>query len=126
MAPPRGHRWWAIPEGYLPGWSHGPAPALVSHEALCVLNVGSGVAHLRVTVYFEDREPAGPFELVVPARRTRHFRLNDFEHPERLPVETPFSTVVESDVPVIVQYTRLDSRQAESALLSAIAYHEPE
>jgi hypothetical protein len=33
-----------------------------------------------------------------------------------------FSTVIESDVPVVVQYTRLDSRQAENALLSTMVY----
>jgi hypothetical protein len=30
--------------------------------------------------------------------------------------------VIESDLPVVVQHTRLDSRQAENALLSTIAY----
>jgi hypothetical protein len=34
--------------------------------------------------------------------------------------------VIESDVPIIVQYTRLDSRQAENALMSTIAYTSPD
>jgi hypothetical protein len=34
--------------------------------------------------------------------------------------------VIESDVPIVVQHTRLDSRQAENALLSTIAFSENE
>jgi hypothetical protein len=36
--------------------------------------------------------------------------------------DTDFATVIESDVPIVVQQTRLDSRQAENALISTIAY----
>ena len=35
---------------------------------------------------------------------------------------TPYASVIESDVPIVVQHTRLDSRQAENALLSTIAF----
>ncbi|HVP97957.1 MAG TPA: sensory rhodopsin transducer, partial [Roseiarcus sp.] len=35
---------------------------------------------------------------------------------------TPYSSVIRSDVPVIVQHTRLDSRDPHIALLSAIAF----
>jgi hypothetical protein len=122
MSNAAGHRWWAIPEGYIPGWSHGPAPAMTSHDTICVLNTGDADARVRLTIYFEDRDPVGPYLLDVPARRTRHLRLNDLREPAPIPIETAFSTVIESDVPVIVQYTRLDSRQAENALLSTIAY----
>lgn len=124
MTNPNGHRWWAIPEGYIPGWSHGPEPAMTSHDTICILNTGDAAARIQLTIYFEDRDPVGPYPLEVPARRTRHLRLNDLKEPQSIPVETAFSTVIESDVPVIVQYTRLDSRQAENALLTTIAYAE--
>jgi hypothetical protein len=117
-----GGRRWAIAEGYIPGWSHGPEPAMTSHETICVLNTGDVAAQLEVQLYFTDREPAGPYRLQVPARRTRHFRINDFTDPEPVPRETPFAVVITSDVGVVVQHTRLDSRQAENALLSTIAY----
>ena len=58
-----GGRVWVIPEGYLPEGSTGPAPELSSHETFCVLNAGDDEAHLRVTVYFSDREPVGPYEV---------------------------------------------------------------
>lgn len=120
--PDLGRRVWAIAEGYIPGWSHGPSPQMVSHEAVCILNAGDHDAHVTITVYFENREPAGPFRFTVGARRTRHLRFNEFEDPERIPVDTPYSSVIASDVPIVVQHTRLDSRQAENALLSTIAF----
>src|SRR5688572_31317733 len=113
-----GRRRWAIAEGYIPSWSHGPAPEMESHETLCVLNVSDGEAHLTLRVYFSDREPVGPYRAVVPARRTRHIRLSDLKEPAPIPRGTDYAYVVESDVPIVVQHTRLDSRQAESAVFS--------
>lgn len=113
---------WVIPEGWIPAESHGPAPALTSHEAVCMLNTGDRDAHVQITVYFRDREPVGPYRLTVPARRTLHQRFNDLADPEPVPRDTEYASVVESDVPIVVQHTRLDSRQAENALLSTIAY----
>ena len=49
-------------------------------------------------------------------------RFNDLTEPERVPRDTDYSSVIESDVPIVVQHTRLDSRQAALALLSTIAY----
>ena len=49
-------------------------------------------------------------------------RFNDLSDPASIPRGTDYSSVFESDVPIIVQHTRLDSRQAEAALLSTMAY----
>ena len=95
---------------------------MTSHEAFCVLNVGDATARLAVTVFYEDREPSGPYKVEVGARRTRHFRFNDLQEPEPIPQDTPYACVIESDRPVIVQHTRLDTRQAELALMSTIAF----
>jgi hypothetical protein len=119
---PIGRKRWAIAEGYIPGWSHGPEPQMVSHETVCLLNASDQDAHVEITIYFKDREPAGPYRVTVPARRTRHVRFNDLTDPEPIPKDTDFASVIESDVPVVVQHTRLDSRQAENALMSTIAF----
>lgn len=113
---------WAIAEGYIPSWSHGPAPEMVSHEAVCFLNAGDRDAHVALTVYYSDREPVGPYRITVPARRTKHVRFNELTDPAPIPTGTEYSTLIESDVPVVVQHTRLDSRQSENALLSTIAF----
>ena len=117
-----GSRTWAIAEGYIPGRSHGPAPEMESHETACLLNAGEAAAHVEITVYFEDRDPAGPYRVEVAPRRTRHLRFNELSDPERIPPDTDYASVIRSDVPIVVQHTRLDSRQAANALLSTIAY----
>jgi hypothetical protein len=121
---PMGARRWAIAEGYIPPYGQGPEPQMTSHETVCILNCSDRDAHVAITLFFRDREPAGPYRLVVPARRTLHQRFNDLNDPEPVPKDTDYSSVIESDVPVVCQHTRLDSRQAENALLTTIAYSE--
>jgi hypothetical protein len=122
MDAPIGRTRWAIAEGYIPGRSNGPAPELESHEACCILNANDKDAQVTITIFFEDREPAGPYRLVVQARRTRHLRFNALRDPEPIPKDTPYASVIESDLPIVVQHTRLDSRQAENALMTTIAF----
>jgi hypothetical protein len=113
---------WAIAEGYIPAGSHGPEPQFTSHETVCILNASNDDAHVTITIFYSSRDPAGPYKVIVPARRTKHVRFNDLKEPEAIPVDTDFASVIESDVPIVVQHTRLDSRQSENALLSTIAY----
>jgi len=120
---PIGQRRWAIAEGYIPpGGTHADDPRFLSHETACLLNTNEQDAQVTLTIYFKDREPAGPYRVTVPARRTLHLRFNDLKEPEPIPRDTDYSSVIESDVPIVVQHTRLDSRQAALALLSTIAY----
>lgn len=121
---PIGRRRWAIAEGYIPGSSTGPEPEMKSHETACLLNASDRTAHVEITVFFSDREPAGPYHVEIPPRRTRHVRLDELDDPEPIPEGTDYATVLESDVPIVVQHTRLDSRQAENALLSTVAWAE--
>lgn len=123
---PVGRRVWAIAEGYIPAQSTGPEPQMTSHETACILNTTEQDAHVRITVFFSDRDPVGPYRVVVPARRTRHVRFNDLSDPEPIPKDTDYASLIESDVPIIVQHTRLDSRQAENALITTIAYGHDE
>jgi hypothetical protein len=117
-----GKKIWAIAEGYIPPYSHGPSPQMTSHEAVCILNAGDDPAQIEITVYYESREPVGPYKFEIAPRRSRHLRFNNFHDPEPIAADTPFSSVIVSDVPIVVQHTRLDSRQAENALLSTIAF----
>jgi hypothetical protein len=117
-----GHKIWAIPEGYIPGESTGPDPEFTSHETACILNTGESDANIEITIYFTDKDPAGPYKVKVPAKRTAHLRFNDLDDPAEIPRDTDYASVIESDVPIVVQHTRLDSRQAENALLTTIAY----
>lgn len=117
-----GKKRWAIAEGFIPGESVEPEDrALKSHEAACLLNAGDRDAEITITVFFENREPAGPYRIHLPARRTKHLRFNDLRDPEPIPRDTPYSSLIESSVPIVVQHTRLDARRPSIALLSTIA-----
>jgi len=119
-----GRRRWAIAEGYIPSDSRFSDRALVSHETACILNASDRDAEVLITLFFADREPVGPYRVTVGARRTLHLRFNDLTDPEPVPRDTDYASVLESDVSIVVQHTRLDSRRAELALLSTVAYAE--
>ena len=119
---PVGRTLWAIAEGYIPPGGTQGSHALESHETACMLNAGDADAHVEITIFFKDREPVGPYRVTVPARRTLHLRFNDLADPEPVPRGTDYASVIESDVPIVVQHTRLDSRQAALALLTTMAY----
>jgi hypothetical protein len=123
---PIGRKRWAIAEGYIPTWSHGPAPELSSHETACLLNASGDEAHIAITIFFPDREPAGPYRVTVPPRRALHLRFNSLDDPVPIPRGRDYASVIESDVPIVVQHTRLDSRQAENALITTIAFAQAE
>ncbi|SMF72438.1 hypothetical protein SAMN06265365_13020 [Tistlia consotensis] len=119
-----GRRRWVIAEGYIPETGTGPEPQMTSHETVCLLNASPEDAAVEITLYFADRAPAGPYRLTVPAERTRHVRFNELDDPERVPRGTDYASVIVSDRPLVAQHTRLDSRQAENALMTTIAYGE--
>src|ERR1700691_1376054 len=117
-----GRKRWAIAEGYIPSQSSFAEPGVVSHETRYILTATTRVAHIRITIFFADREPIGPYRVSVAARRTLHLRFNDLKEPAPVPRDTDYASVFESDVPIVVQHTRLDSRHAEVSLLSTTAY----
>ncbi|HWG58397.1 MAG TPA: sensory rhodopsin transducer [Candidatus Acidoferrales bacterium] len=118
---PIGRLRWAIAEGYIPEWSTGPKPEFTSHETACMLNASDQEAHVRITIFFSDREPIGPYLINLPPRRTVHLRFNELRDPI-VPRGKDYSSVIESDVPIVVQHTRLDSRQNANAVLTTIAF----
>lgn len=118
-----GHRHWVIAEGYIPP----PGPnaddsTLASHETACILNAGSQPARIELTLFFKDRDPVGPYRIEVPARRTLHLRFDELKDPAPLPRETDYASLFVSDVPVVIQHTRLDARPQALALVSTLAH----
>lgn len=122
MAGEIGSRRWVIADGWIPAGSTGPEPEMTSHDAACMLNANTTEASVEMTVFFSDREPYGPYKIKIPARRVHHQRLNDLSDPAVIPLATDYCVLIESDVPIVVQHTRLDTRQAANALMSTIAY----
>ncbi|WP_371878665.1 sensory rhodopsin transducer [Conexibacter sp. S30A1] len=111
---------WIIPDGWMPT---GSSAGIDAHEAVCVVNLATHDAQLTFTFLFEDREPDVVDGLICGARRSRHFRL-DWPHElggYRLAAETPYSLLVESDSPISVQHTRVDTRAGGIALMTTMA-----
>jgi hypothetical protein len=117
-----GNKVWAIAEGYIPGKSVSNDPKLVSHETACILNTNDRPAEVKLTLFFADRAPVGPYRITIPPQRTLHLRFNDLRDPEPVPRDIDYASLFESNVPIIVQHTRLDSRNPNIALLSTIAF----
>lgn len=115
-------RIWTIAEGYIPSHSTSQVRAFVSHETACTLHDGPSDAQIRITVFFSDRDAIGPYHVRVPAGRTLHLRFDVLDDRAPIPRDTDSSLLFESDVSVVIQHTRLDSRKAELALLTTTAY----
>lgn len=119
-----GKKTWVIAEGYIPGHSTGRGREMESHETACILNTGDEPANIEILVFLSDRDPVGPYIFEVRPKRTFHLRFNDLETPEAIPRDTDYSVLIRSSVPVVVQHTRLDSRQSENALMTTSPYCE--
>ena len=115
-----GKKVWLIADGFWPTVSNGQP----SHEAVCVLNTGAADANITITLFFEDRAELSGFEARCPARSTRHIRLDSIKNGkgETVPRGVPYALLIESDAPIVAQYSRLDTTQAELALMTTIAY----
>jgi hypothetical protein len=113
-----GAREWLVPDGFIPEESSGSQE---SHEAICVLNTSGEEARLRISFYFEEREPIKDVEVVVPPERTRHIRTESLGGAE-IPRGVPYAMRVESSVPIVVQCSRMDTTQAALSLMTTMAY----
>ena len=112
---------WLIGDGYWDSHSNG---LFNSHESFCVLNTSDKDATITMTLYFEDRDEMGGFVAKCGAKRTHHIRMDKLisQEGKAVPQDVPYAILVESDVPVVVQYSRLMSSQPELGLMSTIAY----
>jgi hypothetical protein len=113
---PIGRTRWAIAEGYIPEESTGPEPEMTSHETACILNTTDREAHVHITLYFAGAGRPVPRDRSPTPDRAR--ALQRPAGPRAGAARRRHASVLESDVPVVVQHTRLDPRQAENALLT--------
>jgi hypothetical protein len=105
-----GGRTWVFSAGFAPSQSTGFEPDFTSRNTLCLLNTGHRPACVELSIYYEDAEPVGPYEILVAAQRVKHQRINDLIEPEAVYLDRPYGLVVESDEPIIAQLYYLDSR----------------
>ncbi len=116
-----GKKTWLIPDTYLNSVSKN---GNISHEAICVINTSDVDADIRFTFFFEDRDARTDFSSFCPAMRTHHIRMDRLRNAdgEPIPRDVPYAVLVESNTPIVVQYSRLDTSAPEMALMTTIAY----
>lgn len=118
-----GRKKWAFSDGYIPVQSTGREPLFVSSDKLSVLNTSSEDAIIKITIYFTDGEPpVGEFKLEVKSKRVRKFRINDLIDPQAIPLGVQYAGTIESNVPVVVQFTKQNTAQCKLALMGTMAY----
>lgn len=116
-----GKKVWFFPDGDRPPFGDS---ALKGHESYVVLNPNDKDAHVRFTIYYEDREPVRDIRLTVDGERVKCFQTHNPDHfgEYTMPTSTQYALKVESDVPVIVQYGRLDPRQVNLAYYTTMGF----
>ncbi len=116
-----GKKVWLIPDTYLNSVSKNEN---ISHEAICVINTSDEDAEIKLTLFFEDRDPRTDFSSRCPAMRTHHIRMDKLRNDkgEMIPRDTPYAVLVESNTPIVVQYSRLDTSAVEMALMTTMGY----
>ena len=115
---------WIVPDGWLP--PAGGEGDLVNHESLMILNTGSTHAEVLVDLYFSDRTPVIGLPLRVEAERVKAVRLDLKEElGYAIPRAVQYALRVRSSVNIIVQYGRMDVRQANLAYYGTMAHPLP-
>lgn len=123
MNSPEGSTLWFIPDGYLATPLENDT-VYKNHESVCVMNVTEQDAQLLFDFYFADRDPIENVPMTIPAKRCIHVRMDDPKNTGGvpLPLDVPYGTRIRSDVPVIVQYSRLYSTTRNISLMTTIAH----
>lgn len=104
-----GKKVWVFPDAELPPEGVNNIPG---HESIIITNTGKEDAHINITLFYVDREPVKGISVMVGAERVRCLRTNveaDFgKHLAK--VGEQYAVMLESDVPVVAQYGRAETR----------------
>jgi len=117
-----GARNWFFADGYLP--EKKGLGTMEAHEALMLFNSNPAPANVRLDIYFDDQPPLKDIPVVVDAERVRTLRLDHSQDigGRVLPPLTQYALRVRSDVPIVVQFGRLDTTQANMAYYVGVGY----
>lgn len=118
---------WIIPDGYIPkptDYDKGNRSGYVSHECACVLNTAPEDVEITLSFYFEDCDPVFIEAITIPAQRSCHLRIDQLTQQDQpvVPAGKPYSLIVQSTAPIVVQMSRLDTTQDNMAFLSTMAF----
>lgn len=104
-----GKKVWIFPDAELPPEGVNIIPG---HESIIITNTGNQDAHIKITLFYTDKEPIIATDVTVGAKRVRCLRTNqeaDFgEHTAAF--EEQYAIMLESDEPIVAQYGRAEPR----------------
>ena len=118
-----GKKEWIIPDCELPQAGDGIAKG---HESVIIVNDSDETAKIDVSIYFTDKDPQTGIVWELGAKRVFCFRMDNVEHMcgYKVPRETQYAMKVTSNVPVVLQYGRLDATQPNLAFYTTLGYSE--
>ena len=115
---------WVVSGGHIPDRNNGVEPEFTSRDTLCLLNINQVEASVEITIYHNDKQPVGPYKLTAKPERTKHIRVNDLIDPEPVFLDHDYSAVIKSDIPIVVQFSRMNTCQTALSIFSTMAYAE--
>ncbi len=112
---------WVFPDAEMPPEG---VYTLRGHESLIILNMAESDAAVDMTLFFEDAPPVGPIGVTVESKRVRCIRMDDAGALGGYTVERErqYAISLSSDVPVVAQYGRLDTRNQPMAFYTTPGY----
>lgn len=113
---------WAISGGKVPLNTTGGRPELISHDKIAILNTSKEDAQIEIIIFYEDEQPVGTYEIKVEAERLRKIRFNDLIDPAAIRLERNYGCYIKSSIPVVVQFSRLNTGKIANAELTSIAF----
>lgn len=113
---------WAFSAGRIPVESNGEEPDFISHDKIAILNTSEEEAVIEINIFYEDEQPAGIFEIKVKPKRLRKIRFNDLVDPTIIKLNRNYSCFVQTNIPVVIQFSRMNTGTAEKAEIGTMAF----
>lgn len=113
---------WAFSGGRIPFGSTGEEPMFNSHDKISVLNTSEDEAEIEIFIFYETGTPVGAYEVSVKPERIRKIRINDLIDPEAVSLERNYGCYIRSNVPVVIQFSRMDPGQKAIVVMGTMAF----
>lgn len=113
---------WAFSGGRIPFNSTGQEPMFNSHDKISVLNTSEEKAEIEIFIFYENESPVGTYQVEIKSKRLRKIRINDLIDPAAVQLERNYGCYIRSNVPVVIQFSRMDSGSDKTAIMGSMAY----
>lgn len=113
---------WAVAAGRIPFLTNGKEPEFLSYDKIAVLNTSEEDALIEIVIFYEDEQPWGTYKVKVKSQRLRKIRFNDLIDPKAIEIERNYSCYIKSNVPIVVQFSRMNTGANANAEITSMAF----